>query len=226
MSVVVSVASVLAEAVTEHLANPHSPWQAGLAAVFAEGIGVLGTVLVSGFLCRLTGEAGRGRVSLGHVARTLPWGRLILADLVVTVVVVIGLFALVIPGLVLASLLAVVGPLIEIEDEPVRVALRRSRRLVRPYFWPVVLLAVVPVIAVSGVESAGPDPSGAPEILEALAIRGVAGGVLDAAAGLILVQLCFRLIAIDAAGAAATRADRRADRRPGRRPRRRAAGAA
>jgi hypothetical protein len=203
VSVVVSVASVLAEAAAEHYADPHSPWKAGLAAVLAEGIGLLGTVLLSGFLCRLTGEAGHGRVTLGHVIRTLPWGRLVLADLVVTVVVVIGLAALIIPGLVLANLLAIVGPLIEIEDQPVRAALRRSGRLVRPYFWRVALVATVPVILVSGVESAGPEPSGALEILEALAIRGLAGGLLEAAVGLILVQLCYRLIALDASWARA-----------------------
>ena len=221
VAVVLTVASVLAEAAAEHSAHSNSPWQAGLAAIVAEGIGLFGTVLLSGFLCRLAGEAGRGRVTLAHVIRTLPWGRLVLADLVVVVLVVVGLALLVIPGLVLASLLAIVGPLIEIEDRGVRAALRRSPRLVRPYFWWVGLLATVPVLLVSGVESAGPEPSDAPQLVEALAIRGVAGGVLEAAVGLVLVQLCYRLIALDAAATAATAATR-ADRRPGRR----AAGAA
>jgi len=223
VSVVVTVASVLAEAAAEHSAHSNGPWQAGLAAVVAEGIGVLGTVLLSGFLSRLAGEAGRGRVTIGHVVRTLPWGRLVLADLIVVVLVVLGLAALVIPGLILANLLAIVGPLIEIEDQPVRAALRRSGRLVRPYFWWVGLLGTVPVLLVSGVESAGPEPSTAPQLVEALAIRGGAGGVLEAAVGLILVQLCYRLIALDAAATAAAAATRAGQGRP---PGRRAAGAA
>ena len=211
VAIAVTVTSVLAEIVADHVIDEHSTWQAAVAGVLTEGIGLLGTVFLSGFLCRLTGGADRGQepVALGEVLRTLPWRRLVVADLVVVLLVVAGLIALVIPGLVIANLLALAGPVIEIEDRPVRGALRRSARLVRPYFWRVALLAMVPVILVSQLEVAGPEPTGAAEILETLAIRGVAGGLVEAVIGLVLVQLCYRLIALDAA---ATRAA--AHRRP------------
>jgi hypothetical protein len=218
VAILVALTTVLAEIVAEHVVDPHHPWQAAVAGVITEGIGLLGTVFLAGFLCRLTGRAGPGQepVTIGHVLRTLPWARLIAADLLVVLLTVVGLLALVIPGLVIVNLLAVVGPVIEIEDRPVRGALRRSARLVRPYFWRVALLATVPIIVVSELESAGPEPTGAPEILETLAIRGVAGGLVEAVIGLILVQLCYRLIALDTVAAAARAAAAR----------RRAAGAA
>jgi hypothetical protein len=212
VAILVALATVLAEIVADHVVDPHRPWQAAIAGVITEGIGLLGTVFLSGFLCRLTGRADRGGdpVTIGHVLRTLPWARLVAADLLVVVLTVAGLLALVVPGLIIVTLLTVVGPVIEIEDRSVRRALRRSARLVRPYFWRVALLATVPIIVVSQLESAGPEPTGAPEIAEVLAVRGVVGGLAEAVISLILVQLCYRLIALDTVAAASRAAPHRA----------------
>jgi hypothetical protein len=218
-AIAVSIITAGAEIAAEHLADPHSAWQEAVAGVLAEGIGILGTVFLSGFLCRLTGDAGHGRsrVTIGHVLRTLPWGRLILADLAVAVAIVAGLALLVIPGLIAANLLAITGPVIEIENQRVRAALRRSARLVRPYFWRVALLATLPVILLSELEGAGPEPASAPEILEVLAIRGVIDGLLEAVVTLILIQLTYRLIDLSAGHPEAGDLGRRPGRgRPGR----------
>ena len=208
VAIAVTLASVLVEIAGEHAVDDHSVWQAAVAGVLTEAIGLLGTVFLSGFLCRLTSGLDRGQepIAIREVLVTLPWRRLVAADLLVVLLVVAGLIALVIPGLVIANLLVLTGPVIEIEERPVRGALRRSARLARPYFWRVALLAMVPVILVSQLEGAGPEPTGAPEILETLAIRGVAGGLAEAAVGLILVQLCYRLIALEAAASRAAAA--------------------
>ena len=130
--------------------------------------------------------------------RTLPWFRLIRADILVAVLVVVGLIALVIPGLVAVNLFAVVGPVIEIENRPVIAALRRSAHLVRLQFWKVALLATLPVILASEIDSISPDHlTSAGAILEVLAIRGLAEAVVEAGIGLMLVELCYRLIALD-----------------------------
>jgi hypothetical protein len=201
VSISVSVVAAAAEIAADHLPDEHSAWQAAVAGVLAEGIGILGTVFVSGFLCRLTGESAHGRrpVTIRRVLRTLPWGRLIAADLLVAAAIVAGIAALVIPGLIAATLLAITGPVIEIEDGRALAGLRRSGHLVRPYFGRVFLLATVPVILLSELEAVGPEPTGAPEIVEALAIRGVADGLLEAVVGLVLIQLAYRLIDLDAA---------------------------
>jgi hypothetical protein len=214
VSIVLSSVSVIAESVAEQAVDEHAAWQVILGGVLTEGVGLLGTVLLSGFLCRLTAQAAPGapQVTLRSVIRTLPWGRLVLADLTVTALTLAGFLALVVPGFILATLLAITGPMIEIEDHSVRAALRRSGRLVRPYFWRVVVLATIPIIVLNELESAGPEPHHLPEFLEALAIRGVADGLLEAVVGLVLVQLSHRLIAVEAGAAAAKRAARR---RPG-----------
>ena len=92
------------------------------------------------------------------MARSLPWRRLLVADLLVALVVVIGLLLLVLPGLAALTLLAVVGPVIEIEHRPVRAAFVRSVELTRRHLGPVVLLATVPLAVVAELEAITPAP--------------------------------------------------------------------
>jgi predicted secreted protein len=167
--------------------------------VTSSALEVLGSVFLSGVLCRIVGTAEHGleRASIGHIARHLPWSRLIRADLLVVLLVVVGLFLLVIPGLIVVTLFAIIGPVIEIEHKPVRAALRRSARLVWQKFWWVVLLATLPLALVSEVDGLAPEPHGAGAILEALAIRGVGTAVLEAVIGVVLVELTYQLIALD-----------------------------
>jgi hypothetical protein len=218
VAITVSTVTAVGEVAVSHLIDPSELALSILVSISAGAVSILGTVFLSGFLTRLAGAAehatpapgpapGPGpaagatapppRATLSQVARSLPWGRLILADLLVVVLVIIGILALVIPGLVILTLLAVTGPVIEIEDRKVLAALRRSARLARHHFWSVALLATVPMILASEIESIAPDPTGVGEILEVLAVRGIGEGVLEAAIGLILVRLCYRLIALD-----------------------------
>lgn len=214
VAVAVSLVTAVAEIIVDEYADPSNAALTVPAQLSASALSLLGTVFLSGFLCRLitTAEHAEGpgrrrrgpgqggeRVTIWHVAQTLPWGRLVLADLAVTLLTAIGLLALVIPGLIIVTLLAVTGPVIEIENLHVRAALRRSARLVRPHFWTVMLLAALPLTLASEIEAIIPQPSGTGEIFEVLALRGIAEALLEAAIGLILVELSFRLIAADAA---------------------------
>ena len=196
----VSIATALVEIAVNNLIDRTNVPLAILGALSAAGVSILGTVFLSGFLCRLVGETehGKERTSVKRVLGTLPWLRLAWADILVALLVVIGLIALVIPGLVAINLFAVVGPVIEIEDRPVIAALRRSAHLVRRHFWKVALLATLPVILASEIDNVGPGhPTTAGAILEALAIRGLAEAVVEAGIGLMLVELAYRLIALD-----------------------------
>lgn len=198
VAVAVSTLTSLAEIVGTNLTDHASVALVVFTALGASSLSVLGTVFLSGFLGRLVAEAEHGRkhATVWQVARALPWRPLILADLLVVLSVVVGLIALVIPGLVAMTLLAVVGPLIELEHRGVIASLRRSTQLVRQHFWTVALLATVPVLAASSIESVIPDPDNAAQIVEALAVRGLGGGLVEAAIGLTLVELCYRLIAV------------------------------
>jgi hypothetical protein len=199
--------TAVAEIVVDDLVDRASLPLALLVDLSASAVSILGAVFLSGFLTRLVGEAedGSESVSVRDVLRTLPWARLAGADLMVVLLVVIGLIALVIPGLVAITLFAVVGPVIEIENRPVIAALRRSAHLVRQHFWTVALLVTLPMAVASEIDSLAPHPSSVRAILATLAIRGLGEALIEAAIGLILVKLCYQLIALDRAPAAAGR---------------------
>jgi hypothetical protein len=135
------------------------------------------------------------------VLRALPWGSLILADLLATLIIVAGLLALIIPGLIAITLLAVVGPVIEIEHRHAVAGLRRAAHLVRPHFWRVAAFATLPLLLTNGIVAVLPDPSGTTDVVTALVVRSVGEGILESAVGLLLVELCYRLIAADRAAA-------------------------
>ena len=182
------------------LAVDHVLSHAGLAPALAgalgsSGVSLLGAVFLAGFLSRLV-SAGHGadQAGLSQVLRSLPWAALIAADLLTALIVVLGLVLLIIPGLIALNLLAVVGPVIEIEDRRAWAGLRRSAQLVRPHFWKVALIGTLPVLVASGLESALPNPEGLAGILTALAARSIVEGVLEALVGLLLVELCYRLL--------------------------------
>jgi hypothetical protein len=196
VAIPVSLAGSALEIVVDHYADPSQALLSIGVSLGSTAISLLGTVLLAGFICRLVGTAEHGQepLTFRQVARSLPWRRLIVADLLVALVVVIGLLLLVLPGLAALTLLAVVGPVIEIEHRPVRAAFARSVELTRGHVGPVVLLATVPLAVVAELEAIAPAPDRAGEIAEFLIIRGLAEGVAEACAAVVLVELCFHLI--------------------------------
>ncbi len=197
VAVAVSVVTATAEILVEAFVDQADLSVSLVAGLTSAGVSLMGAVFLSGFLCRLAGRGDDADTSIRHVARTLPWWRLIRADLLVALLVLIGLLLLVVPGLVAFNLLAVTGPVIETENRPVRAALRRSAHLVRGHFWTVALLATLPVALSSEVDALGPHPTSVSAVFELLGIRGLGDAVLEAAIGLILVKLSGRLIDLD-----------------------------
>jgi predicted secreted protein len=199
VAVAVSLLTVLADIVITNLIEHTNAPLVAAGEVISTALEVLGSVFLSGFLCRIVGAAehGQERSSVGQVAKTLPWSRLVRGDLLVVLFVVVGLILLVIPGLIAVTLLAIIGPVIEIEDKRVWEAVRRSAHLVRQKFWWVVLLATLPLAVVSELESLAPEPHSVSTALETLAIRGLGTSVLDALISLVLVELAYQLIALD-----------------------------
>ncbi len=112
---------------------------------------VIGTVLYAGIVSAAVAARREGPLqSLPTLLRTLPYGRLVAADVLLVLVVAVGLVILIIPGFVLLTWFALVAPAIEIEHRGVLSAFRRSRELVRDHFWKVALL-VVPTFLAEGV---------------------------------------------------------------------------
>jgi predicted secreted protein len=216
VAIAISLLTVLADIGITNLIDHTNVPLVTAGELISSALEVLGSVFLSGFLCRIVGsvEHGLEPPSIGQVAKSLPWSRLIRGDLLVVLIVVVGLILLVIPGLIAVTLLAIIGPVIEIEDKPVLAAVRRSAHLVRQKFWWVVLLATLPLAVVSELESLAPEPHSVSKALETLAIRGLGTSVLDALIGLVLVELAYQLIALDRTPAAIGPADARRPRSP------------
>jgi hypothetical protein len=101
---------------------------------------LLGEVFYSGAVAGLlTSPRDRG-ISPRQVLRTLPVGRLIGADLLFNVGVVLGLLLLIAPGVIFFTWFGLVAPVIEIEKRGVREGFARSRALVRGHFWAVLVV--------------------------------------------------------------------------------------
>jgi hypothetical protein len=184
------------EILVDHYVDPSDALLSVGATLGSTGISLLGTVLLSAFACRLVAAAEHRQEPLTvlQVARSLPWWRLIAADVLVSLAVVAGLVLLVVPGLAVLTLLAVVGPVIEIEHRSVFAALRRSAQLTRHHIGSVLLLATAPLLVVAELEAIAPDPDRSGEIAEFLLVRGLAEGVVEACLAVILCELCFQLI--------------------------------
>jgi hypothetical protein len=214
VSIAVSAVTVAAELAADHLLDQADVTTALAGALSTSTLSLLGAVFLSGFLCRLVsttehGKTGHGKTEHGKtgqaadgsrirdVLRSLPWGSLILADLLATLIIVVGLVALIIPGLIAITLLAVVGPVIELEHQHAVAGLRRSAHLVRPYFWRVAAFATLPLLLANGIAAFLPDPSGTADVVTTLVVRSVGEGILESVVGLLLVELCYRLIAAD-----------------------------
>ena len=206
-AIVVSVVTALLDILADNLVDKTNLPLVFVTSLSATGAATSGDVFLSGFLCRIVGDAEHGtrasqRASIRQVAADLPWRRLIGADLLVALLVIIGLAALIIPGLIVITLFAVTGPVIEIERRPVFSALRRSG-LARQHFWTVALLGTLPLILTYLLESQVPHPDRPGAILTFIAVRCIGEAIVQAATGLLLVELCYRLRAADLQRAAA-----------------------
>jgi hypothetical protein len=126
----------------------------GLESVAAAAVlafSTLGLTFYSGLLERLVGavEQGHDPPPVGQVLRSLPYGRLLVADGIVWVATSVGSVALVVPGLVVSTLCVLVGPIITTEGGSIPQAFRTSVRLMVPHF----LLALCLITFPLGVEN-------------------------------------------------------------------------
>lgn len=97
---------------------------------------LLGEVFYSGAIAiGLTHPEHEEPPSLREIARRINYGRLIAIDLLYVAMVIVGMLAFLVPGVLIFVYLGLAGPVVEIEKRPVRDALRRSFQLVRSNFW-------------------------------------------------------------------------------------------
>lgn len=163
--------------------------------------GSLSHHFLAGLLERVVGAHRQGapRPTLRAVVRHLPWTRLIVADLVLTAMILAGLALLVVPGLVIATWFALALPIINLEDRGVLASFGRSRALVRGHFWRVAIIAtgafVVPEAVVGAVAVAAHTGNAAIDLV----LHAIPATVVLPLAALPIVIAAFDLVDLDAA---------------------------
>jgi hypothetical protein len=120
-------------------------------ATLAGILSTLGLVLYAGLLDELVGARIRGErlASVSAALRGLPLGRLLVADVIVAAAMGVGAVLGVLPGLLIVCLVAIVGPVVNIEGVRPTAAVRRSARLTWPHLL-TVALTILPVVALEG----------------------------------------------------------------------------
>jgi hypothetical protein len=133
------------------LRTSDSVWLALVASI----ISLVGYVLYTGYVVKLVQDVRDGRRddTVGDLlSAAAPYiATLILNGILYGIAVAIGLFLLIVPGLILITIWAVVAPSIVVENRGVIEAFGRSRELVRGNGWNVfgvILIAFLIIIAV------------------------------------------------------------------------------
>jgi hypothetical protein len=169
-------------------------------AVIAGVLASIGSIAYAGVLDQLVGSAIHGgpRPSVTRAVRSLPIGLLIGADVVAAALVAVGLALGVLPGVVLAPMLAIVGPVVTIERARPFRAVARSIRLTARHLG-LTLMTVGVLLLVEGAvhhwllhvrEQVGPLVEAAVAVPSILTV--------GAFVGLVEVELAYALLARDA----------------------------
>jgi hypothetical protein len=177
--------------------DPAHSWPQVLGQVAFSAITVFGVTFLTGFFIRAVGSAGHAlpEENTWQVLRTLPYRRLIGADLLVTLCTAVGFVILILPGIVVFTLLALTGAAVKFEHRSGIGALRRSAHIVRHHFWTVLVLATFPLFLGDAITKS----------VEALVqhhlavyflLRLVAEGTAAAVCGLMQSELGYRLLAV------------------------------
>jgi hypothetical protein len=177
-------------------------WSAGwlvVVDVVAFSTDILGEVFYVGVLDRLVGEAAHGgpAQSVPTILRTLPYRRLILADVLLTILVLLGLFAFFVPGAILFTLLCLSGPIVNIENRPAVSALRRSAQLVRERFWLTVLLVTAPFFIADWVATSVQDAAHSLPLVADFGVHATVATGIAIVTSLMQVELAHRLVEAD-----------------------------
>jgi hypothetical protein len=174
---------------------------AGLAVFLPVLLGTSAVVFGSAFFADLLDHVvrehqhGHERHRVRHIVRTLPYRRLIGANVLLSVLTTIGLALFLVPGLIVFTIFCLVGPLIRIERLPVLAAFRRSVELVRHRLWLALLVVAIPVIfETSAHHSVAEFVVGRESLLAAAILGGLFAATVGAFVGLNEVTLAYLLV--------------------------------
>ncbi len=167
-----------------------------VAALFVLTLSTLGLTFYSGLLERLVGAVERNETAppFGLVLRSMPYGRLLIADAMLWVLNAAASAVFIIPGLVVTTLFVLIGPLLNMEDISIPDAFRKSAALVSPRFLLVLGLLAIPLSVEHDVVAAVADLVPHENLALVFGTNAVMGLVFGVALGLVEVSLAEHLL--------------------------------
>jgi hypothetical protein len=155
----------------------------------------IGITFYAGLLDKVVGEfeLGEEPEPVMHVLRTLPYGSLIVADILITVVTAIGLVFLVVPGMILFTLFAITGPVVNIEHVGAITGMKRSAQLVRPHFWLVFFLVSIPLFLEHQAIHWATEVLHQHSLVDVFLLQGIVGMIVGSFVGLVEVNVAYAL---------------------------------
>jgi hypothetical protein len=185
----------------EHIRNLVDVATIGVALLTAM-VNLMGQAVYSGLTAAAVVDwrAGQPLPPLMTLIRSMPIGRLILLDVVVTFGAAIGFVLLILPSLIFLTYVAAAAPVMKLEHLGVRDSMRRSIELVRGRAFQVfVLVAGTVVVTESAVQAiAGPFHGAA--VLSAVNLLGEA--IFQPFEGLVVAIVAIRLLQLHGQAAA------------------------
>jgi hypothetical protein len=168
-------------------------------AVVAGVLSSIGTIVYAGVLDELVGSVVRDdrRPSISEVVHALPIWRLIGADVLVTVLIAPAFALGAVPGFVLLTMLAIVGPVVNIEDARPFPAIVRSFRLTSRHLWLTMLAVGLPLLLEIGVHHWLLHLRVEADVLIEIAVSVPMILTVGAFVGLVEVELAYALLARD-----------------------------
>ena len=198
MAIVVLLPQALADAFLDHLNVEGIHSARDIAIVAALPLTVIVNLFGQAFYAGLAAaaviewRANRPLPGFLPMLRSLPLGRLILLDLVLTVGTAIGFVLLIIPGLVFMAYFSISPAMVKFEHQGVWGSMWRSRELVRGNFWRVMLIVVGTILATELAASLISEPFHGLAIVTVVDLA--ADGLLQPIEGLVIVVAALALL--------------------------------
>jgi uncharacterized protein UPF0259 len=166
------------------------------AALLTAAVNFFGQAVYAGLTAAAVVEwrAGQPLPRLSALLRAMPLGRLIVLDLLITVLAAIGFVLLIVPGLIVLTYLAISPAVLKIEHLGVQEALARSIQLVRGRARQVFVIAIGAVILTELAVQAIAVPFNDSGVAVLTVVNLIAEGIFQPIEGLAIALVAIHLL--------------------------------
>jgi hypothetical protein len=198
-AIVFGITAVIGAAVEDLLNQSQENFVVYVFALAGTTMSQVGITFYAGLLDKVVGEyeLGEEPEPIRYVLRHLPYGSLIVADILITVVTAVGMVFLIVPGIVAFTLFAITGPVVNIEQRGAISAMKRSAQLVRTHFWLVLFMVSLPLAIEHQAIHLAHELVFGHALIEVFIVQGITGMIIGSFVGLVEVNVAYALVKQD-----------------------------